>query len=253
MLDVSTLNYWKFFINRKFDYKKEIMKTKILQLTSGRGPSECCWVVAKVLKKMLTEAKQLGLETEVLHRIKGAKNGTLVSAVLEISGNEVRKFISDWVGIIQWVGRSSYRKLHKRKNWFIGVNLLEFSSAKYEMKPTDLKFETCRSSGAGGQHVNKVESSVKLTHLPTGISTTCSVSRSQYQNKKKAKEKLSKLLQIKALEQRQIEASTYWQAHNKLRRGNPIKIFHGTDFKSSKKKKSYRSKRQQLKNDLRKN
>ncbi len=204
-----------------------------------------------MLKYILQDARNNGFTAEVLHREEAQENGTLFSAVIKLEGKGLDGFLSGWIGTIQWVGQSQYRKFHKRKNWFVGVKELKINAQQFNLKEKDLKFETCRSSGAGGQHVNKVETAVRVTHLPTGISTTCSVSRSQHHNRKVAKEKLAELLQIKQLEQQKKDAANNWQNHNQLQRGNPVKVFHGSDFKTKTKDKSYKNKRSQLKNDLR--
>ena len=227
-----------------------MIETKHIQITSGRGPAECHWVTAKVLKHFLVEARAQNFNAEVLHREEGSENSTLVSAIIQLEGKALDLFLEQWVGTIQWIGKSQYRKFHKRKNWFIGVNLLNLSNTNYTIKDSELRFETSRASGAGGQHVNKVETAVRVVHIPTGISTTCSESRSQHQNRKKAKEKLIQLLKIKQLEQHKKDIATGWQNHNELQRGNPVKVFHGSDFKLKPKSKSYKSKRNQLKSDL---
>lgn len=94
---------------------------KIIQITSGRGPAECTWVVAQVLKKVLQEAETLGLEATVLQREAGSENGTVASAIVQITGNEADEFVTSWVGTIQWIGKSTFRKFHKRSNWFVGI------------------------------------------------------------------------------------------------------------------------------------
>ena len=155
---------------------------KIIQITSGRGPAECTWVVAQVLKKVLQEAETLGLEVTVLQREAGSENGTVASAMVQIIGNEAEEFVASWVGTIQWIGKSTFRKFHKRSNWFIGIFGVDtIQSNTFSEK--DIQYQAMRSSGAGGQHVNKVSSAIRATHIPTGISVVSMDSRSQHQNK----------------------------------------------------------------------
>lgn len=212
---------------------------RILQITSGRGPAECCWVVAQVLKFLLEEARSLGIETTVLHREKGPENGTIYSATVQLSGKELEAFTRSWTGTIQWIGKSQYRKYHKRKNWFIGINRIEINNNDFKLRDQDLKFEAIRSGGPGGQHANKVSSAVRVTHTPSGLAILASDQRSQLQNKKLARERLAMLMQIEQLKQVKKSAQENWQNHNELKRGNPIRTFEGSDFKRKKEKKKY--------------
>ena len=174
--------------------KNAIQTTALVQLTAGRGPAECCWVVAKVLKVFLEECKAKGISHEILYREPGQENGTQQSTTIRISGFKTNEFLATWLGTIQWIGTSSFRKYHKRKNWFIGMFQLEVpSEIKIDMK--QIKFQAMRSSGPGGQHVNKVSSAIRATHMPTGIQVVVMESRSQHQNKKLAISRLSEKMQ----------------------------------------------------------
>ena len=77
---------------------------KIIQITAGRGPAECTWVAAQVLKKVLEEAHENQLEVKVLQRESGQENGTVASALLMLKGKSVDEFIASWTGTIQWIG-----------------------------------------------------------------------------------------------------------------------------------------------------
>lgn len=222
---------------------------QIIQITSGRGPEECQWVVAQVLKKILNEAEKQKLKTEVLHREMGNINGTVISALVQFTGKEALPFIKSWVGTIQWIGQSPMRKFHKRKNWFIGIFQLDaLSESVFSEK--DIEYQAMRSSGAGGQNVNKVSSAVRATHRPSGISVVAMDSRSQHQNKKLATERL--LEKLNDLNTSKIKEKTQeiWSNQLEIQRGNPIRVFVGSDFKNDRQNKSYKSTRQKLKRDL---
>lgn len=222
---------------------------KIVQITAGRGPAECSWVVAQVLKKILDEAQQIGLEAIVLQRETGSENGTVETATIAIKGNEVTDFVVSWIGTIQWIGQSQFRKMHKRKNWFIGVFEIERDTS-FHLSETDIRYQAMRSSGAGGQHVNKVSSAVRATHFPTGISAVAMDSRSQHQNKKLATERLKQKLEAENLKQFQGQVGKEWENQLNVQRGNPVRTFTGTDFKKAKTEKNHKAIRKKMKQNL---
>ncbi|MCW3103454.1 MAG: prfB 2 [Bacteroidetes bacterium] len=200
------------------------MEQKILQLTSGKGPEECERVVAKMLEKILKQARTEGLDASVVEQVKGNIAGTLLSALVLIKGKELSSFCSDWEGSIQWVAQSPYRKFHRRKNWFAGV-IIHDITAQMQWNEREVAFQTMRASGPGGQHVNKTESAVRATHVPSGISVTASSERSQMMNKKEAVERLKGKLLSWQVEQANAKVQGQWMEHNTLLRGNPVKVF----------------------------
>ncbi len=222
---------------------------KIIQITSGRGPAECTWVVAQVLKKVLQEAEALQLKVTVLQREAGSENGTVASAMVQIIGKDADEFTDSWVGTIQWIGKSTYRKFHKRSNWFIGIFEVDAIKSR-AFSEKDIQYQAMRSSGAGGQHVNKVSSAIRATHLPTGISVVSMDSRSQHQNKKLATERLLVKLNEAQLNLLKQQFQNQWTNQLAVERGNPIRTFEGSDFKKLKVEKKFKVVRQQLKNEL---
>jgi peptide chain release factor len=223
---------------------------RIIQISSGKGPAECRWVVAKVLKYLLAEARGAGILHTILNRVEGEENGTLYSATVQLEGHNLDDFIKQWRGTIQWIGQSEFRKHHKRKNWFVGIYELDLSSEKFALRDSDFKYEATRGGGPGGQHVNKVSTAIRATHLPTGIAVVASDNRSQLQNKNKAKARLVNTLKAKQFEENKAKISASWQNHNELERGNPIRVFKGSDFKSKFVSKKYKGERLKAKRAL---
>ncbi|MGH1520220.1 peptide chain release factor H [Chryseobacterium sp. JK1] len=222
---------------------------KLIQITSGRGPLECQWVTAKVLKTFLEEAKHNNIEYEIIHRENGDENLTLKSVTLLLKGKEVPDFLKSWLGSICWIGKSTFRKLHKRSNWFIGVFELEHIK-KIEFNEKDIQFQAVRSQGSGGQNVNKVNTAVRATHIPSKESVFVQDSRSQLENKRLSIIRLKEKVMagyIQALEEKMKET---WNHHLRVQRGNPVRTFSGTDFKKNYVDKSFKKQRNVLKNEL---
>ena len=215
---------------------------KFIQISSGRGPEECCFAVAQVLKKIIKDCKAFNCYHEVINREPSDINGNLHSAALWVDTKNEPDIISDWIGTIQWVSQSPFRIHHKRKNWFIGV--FEISSAiMKDLELKDVIFEAIRSSGPGGQHVNKVSSAIRAVHKPSGISVKVMDTRSQMQNKRLAKERLIQLWNQYQLEKIRDQNDSNWTNHLNLQRGNPIKVFKAKEFKLKDKPKKYKNQR----------
>jgi peptide chain release factor len=194
----------------------------IIQITSGRGPVECCRVVARLTEMIMKDARSAGIEISVAERKKGDLNGTLLSSTLWATGRELAAFVKEWEGTVQWIAQSPYRKFHKRKNWFAGVAIFDIKE-QMQWRISDVKFETCRASGPGGQNVNKVETAVRGIHIPSGIQVMAMDSRSQLQNKKLCMERLEAKFMAWQMETLLQQQQNQWQEHNVLERGRPAK------------------------------
>ena len=203
---------------------------RYVQLSAGRGPVECAWVVSQLAKALIAAVREQGITCETISRNQGQEPGTINSCLLKLSGGEVVTVIRLWEGTVQWIGKSPYRKFHKRKNWFVGVSVFA-EMAQDRFHERDLEFSTFRASGPGGQHRNKVETAVRAVHKPSGIAVTASDSKSQQQNRKAALLKIRSALEAHELEQLQARVDEQWREHLALQRGNPVKVFEGRDFK----------------------
>lgn len=222
---------------------------KLIQITSGRGPLECQWVVAKVLKVFLEEAKDNKIDYEIIHRENGDENLTLKSVTILLKAKNLNEFLKTWLGSICWTGKSTFRKLHKRSNWFIGIFELE-GLEKINFNEKDIQFQTTRSQGSGGQNVNKVNTAVRAIHLPTGESVFVQDTRSQLENKKLSIGRLKEKVLEQNIIQLQKRMQETWNNHLQVQRGNPIRTFSGTDFKKNYQEKSFKKQRNVLKTEL---
>lgn len=209
---------------------KPIIKTKIIQITSGQGPAECCWVVAQVLKKILEAITLNRIEYKIVQKEKGTENRTLQSVSIQLTGKNLSTFLSQWTGTIQWIGISEFRPQHKRKNWFVGLYEIN-KNEQFQIQERDIMYQATRSSGPGGQHVNKVSSAIRATHQPTKTQVLVMDSRSQHQNKKIAKSRLEEKVTELQLETLKEDIHKQWKNHLTLERGNPVQVFKGSNFK----------------------
>jgi len=206
------------------------MTSVVLQITSGRGPLECCWVVARLVDAILADAPDAGIEAVVVESQKGTAPGTVVSAVVHLRGGECEMFCSSYEGTVQWIGQSHFRSGHRRRNWFVGVRRLLVPQV-IAFSDADVKIECMRASGPGGQHVNRTESAIRATHLPTGLTAIAREDRSQSANRRLALERLSLLVARRADQQASKAQQKKWAAHNEMIRGNPVRIYEGEAFK----------------------
>jgi len=191
------------------------------------------WLVARILEEFLREAKEHQISATINQRIEGNMPNTLVSVSILLKGKNIDKFLSDWEGSVQWIGISPFRKHHKRKNWFVEV--FSFSALKKaKLNLYDVVFLTTKSSGPGGQHANKSETAVKAIHKESGLNVVVQESRSQFQNKKLAIERLQELFEAEHIRRTQETDSQQWNQKTNVRRGNPIRIYVGEKFERKK-------------------
>lgn len=200
-----------------------------LLITSGHGPGECQQAAAGVLERLLEDAKAHDLDSDVT-RCAG-KHG-LHSAVVVLHGLGVADFAAQWCGTIQWRAKSTLRPHHKRGNWFIGVfNLPQRTLETVDVQTSDVRFESFRAGGPGGQHQNTTDSAVRATHLQTGLTVVAREMRSQHRNKALALDRLRALVAGQAAADRAVQRGDQNQLHTQLERGNPVRCFKGSAFK----------------------
>lgn len=204
------------------------METYIL-ITSGRGPKECNLAVQLVFERLLTEADKYAVSIEKMTAEK--IDGLPCSFVLKLTGAEVELFRDRWIGTICWICQSPFRPNHRRKNWFVEVKDWYPTKSAAKMSLKDVQFKAMRSSGAGGQHVNKVSSAVRAIHLPTGLMVQVMDTRSQLRNREIAVSRLEE--QLIALErlQKATAENQRWKDQIAIKRGNSKRIFFGSKFK----------------------
>lgn len=191
----------------------------IVQISSGQGPKECELAVYK----LFNELKKDYPDIEILRYVQTGKE----------TYRSIRFFteddLSELEGSILWICKSPYRPHHQRKNWYVDVSIIP--DKKIINDEMDIKTETMRSGGAGGQHVNTTDSAVRVTHIPTGISVVSSDQRSQWQNKNVALKRLNARLMDLQIEEEKKQDKNAWSEHYKIVRGNPVRVYEGEKFK----------------------
>lgn len=177
----------------------------ILTIHAGAGGTEACDWAQMVLRMYTRWAEGKGFSVSIVDFLAGDEVG-VKSVTLEIKGEYAYGYLKSEKGVHRLVRISPFDSAGKRHTSFLSIEILPeiTKSQDIEIRTEDMKIDTYRAGGAGGQHVNKTESAIRITHIPTGIVVQCQNQRSQHSNKESALKMLkSKLVDLKEREHKE--------------------------------------------------
>ncbi len=198
--DVSQLEFRRMFNNPADP------SNCFLDIQAGAGGTEACDWASMLLRQYLKYAERKGFKAELLEESEGDVAG-IKSASIKIEGDYAYGYLRTETGVHRLVRKSPFDSSGGRHTSFASVFVYPEvdDSIEVEINPADLRIDTYRASGAGGQHINKTDSAVRITHLPTNIVVQCQNDRSQHKNRAEAMSMLKSKLYEAELRKRQAE------------------------------------------------
>ncbi len=177
-----------------------------IDIQAGAGGTEACDWASMLLRQYLKYAERKGFKAELLEESEGDVAG-IKSASIKIEGDHAYGYLRTETGVHRLVRKSPFDSSGGRHTSFASVFVYPEvdDSIEVAINPADLRIDTYRASGAGGQHINKTDSAVRITHLPSGIVVQCQNDRSQHKNKAEAMSMLKSRLYEAELRKRQAE------------------------------------------------
>jgi peptide chain release factor len=194
-----------------------------LLLSAGRGPQECTWAVAQLVRRLEAGAVRAGLTTHRAETVPGDRPGTYRSVLVRISGPDATRFAGSWTGTLCWQAPSPYRTSAGRKNWYVTAQPCEVDAPPTAFAEQDVDIVGCRTGGPGGQHRNKASTAVRATHRPTGIVVVVDTERRFSDNRRLALERIRARLERNDRAGERAVRTGRQRVHDGLVRGDPAR------------------------------
>jgi len=215
----------------------------ILEINAGAGGTESCDWSAMIYRMYMMWAEKNGYKVSLVNEVLGDVAG-VKSVAIEIKGDYAYGYLKGENGVHRLVRISPFNAQGKRQTSFasVFVHPMIDDSIEVNVNMADVKVDTYRASGAGGQHVNKTESAVRFTHLPTGIVAECQEERSQHLNREKAMQMLKSRIYQMELQKQQAEKDKIEASKTKIEWGAQIRSYvlddrrvkdHRTNYQTS--------------------
>ena len=197
-----------------------------LNVNSGAGGTEACDWASMLLRMYIRWAERKGFTVELIDDTPGEEAG-IKSATIKISGEYAYGYLRSEIGVHRLVRISPFDSNARRHTSFASIFAFPEvdDNIEIEISPADLRIDTYRASGAGGQHVNKTESAIRITHIPSGIVVASQNQRSQHQNKETAMNMLRSKLYNMQLEEREKEKAELEKSKKKIEWGSQIRSY----------------------------
>ncbi|WP_405425696.1 peptide chain release factor H [Micromonospora sp. NBC_00617] len=195
-----------------------------LLLSAGRGPRECAWALAHLLRRLEGDASRRGVTVQRVDAVPGDHSGTYRSVLIRLSGADVEAFAASWTGTLCWQAPSPYRTSAGRKNWYVTAQPPPSDAPTTTFTEADVDIVGCRTGGPGGQHRNKASTAVRATHRPSGLVVVVDDERQFSLNRRIALELLRQRVERGDEATRRAVTTARWRIHDDLVRGDPTRI-----------------------------